>query len=120
MSKFHVMQCSAKDHELTAAFHFPIANINNDVDYSLRTAIVEYLSPETAVPWLEDPEKAQIAAGEVLEIVKTFGVNANLSNNEKVAFLQGLWDHHNNLNNSDSYLLLLKNRLKYWGYNSAT
>jgi hypothetical protein len=121
MSKYHVLLCSDKDHEIKVAFHIPIPATNNDSSVSFRTALKQYLgTPTSQVPWLAASyaeEVASIGNGEVYEHVESVPVTATISVAQKVAVLDARYAYHVNLSEPGSVINQIRQTLKYWGYN---
>ena len=118
MSKYHVLSCSDKDHEIRVAFHIPIPNVNNDSSVNFRTALKQYLgTPTSQVPWLAAEEITPITNGEIYEYVESVPVTATISVAAKVAVLDARYAFHVNLSEPESTISRLKQILKYWGYN---
>lgn len=121
MSKYHVLTCSDKDHEIRVAFHIPIPDVVNESNVSFRTALKQHLgTPGTQVPWLAASfaaEVTQIANGEIYEHVESVPVKATLSVAQKVALLDARYAYHANLSEPGSVINQIRQTLKYWGYN---
>ncbi|MFA5692262.1 MAG: hypothetical protein WC907_01485 [Acholeplasmataceae bacterium] len=115
MSDYHVLQSSPEGHQVTIAVHFAVPDENNAAGVKLRTALRQH-QPFTgsAVPGLEDgnpTEYASLQSGATCETVVTVGLDGNLSDVAKLAYLDAQYGPF-----TASELTRLRAILRYWGY----
>ena len=109
----HVMRINAKGNVATVAFHIQVPDEDNAAGVNLRTATLESgLSTGTSVnPRTDAGELAQIAAGEVMEVVEGVQFDKDQTNAQKLARIA---ERHATFESAG--VSQLRSRLKFWGY----
>lgn len=113
MSDYHILAADKYGNKYDVVMHFPVAEVNNEVDVSYRTAIVEWQGGAPIQSVLINPglEQAQLDAGELYERVYPFNSNPG----------ETLVDKRNRLDvmyadNLSDIQAELQKVLGYWGY----
>ena len=109
----HAMNINAKGNVVTVAFHIQVPDEDTAAGVNLRTAVIESgLSEGTSInPRTSVGELAQIAAGEVLEIVEGVQFDKNWTNAVKLAKIA---ERHAVFESAGRDRL--RSQLKFWGY----
>lgn len=111
MASYHVLEVAADLDHVRVAFHVPVPAEANVAGRQLSEVVVEALAPASAVPYLSQAEKDEVAAGTVYEHVDSVAMSAHLTNPERIAVLD-----------SRAAVLAtqipnqLRNRLMFWGF----
>jgi hypothetical protein len=114
MADFHVLGMSAKKDQVEVAFHVPVPAEQNAAGKQLRTAVVEHFAPASAVPYLSQAEKDDVAAGSVYEHVETVAFSGNASNAERLEIIETRASIL-----QTKTLARLRARLAFWGYEGS-
>lgn len=111
---WHALKGSQQKHQIQVIFHIPIPNINNAVAVNYRT-IISKSEPFTssAVPDLVTNFPAEVTsliAGALYEYTETVEYNANLTDAQKVTFIDARYTALVSIIQSR-----LQNEYIYWG-----
>lgn len=109
----HVMKINAKGNVATVAFHIQVPDEDNAAGVNLRIAVLESGVSDGASdnPRTSPAELAQIAAGEVMEIVEGVQFDKNWTNAVKLAKIAERYAVF-----ESAGLSRLRSQLKFWGY----
>ncbi len=120
MSDIHLL--NAGQGSVRLAFHFPVPDVDNDVGVNYREALLRSgLGGSTQMPEGTDPghitpaERAQIAAGERWECVRTLTRAELLSAGETPAVIQATVRAYH-LADKAKYTAELQMTLQFYGY----
>lgn len=114
MSNYHILSADSAGNKFQVVFHVPIPDQLNDVDFSYRTALVDYQGGASNIASvLANPgtELTQMQAGELYEVISDFNSNPNESLAEKRTRLDIDF-----ANVSSDALAELQTILSFWGY----
>lgn len=111
MSNYHITNGSSNGNVFTVVFHVPVPNVNNEVGINYRTAMVEYGTVTSSVPFISGAEQTQIDNGELVEYHHRFTTNPSETLLQKRDRIDALYS-----------IVIAKvqerwaNYLSYWGY----
>ena len=97
MSDYHILSADTYGNRYQVVMHFPVADQDNEVGYSYRTAIVEWQTSvetplvQSTVPFITGTELTQLQAGEVYERAYLFNSNPNETLAQKQARLDAMY-----------------------------
>ena len=97
MANYHILSADTYGNRFQVVMHFPVADQDNEVGYSYRTAIVEWQTSvdaplvQSTVPFITGTELTQLQAGEVYERAYSFNSNPNETLGQKQARLDAMY-----------------------------
>lgn len=121
MADIHILEIAGD--KVRMAFHFPIADVNNDAAVSLRTALVNSglggttaLTEGTGPGQIATAEKTQIQAGEVFEEIVSLVIEQDGAASD-AARLQIAKDHF--LERQSELTSEIPRKLRYYGWSGS-
>ena len=116
MSDYHILQSDKYGNRFSVVFHVPVPDIDNEVNYSYRTAVVEMqggaANIASSVPFISGAELTQLQAGELYEVSGHFNSNPGETLAQKRDKLDIMFAEIITETQAD-----LQDVLGYWGYN---
>lgn len=118
MADYHALTSDKYENAMQVAFHVAVPDITNAAGYNVRQAIVDYKGGhddptviQSAVPFIDAGELAQLQAGEIVEVVRSYQGYPAQTLGDRQADLDAL---HPVV--AAEVLADLQNILSYWGY----
>ncbi len=83
MADYHILEVGLAGDQARIVFHISVPNENNSAGVNLRTALRQFRSLSTKVPFIDQNEKDLIADGEIFELVESVTFDPELTNAQK-------------------------------------
>ena len=125
MSDIHILEGNDDANEFNVAFHVPVPNEDNAVGVNLQTCVTQdpiaQIHPlvvkggdNSDVPWIAQPEKDAMNAGEIVEYQDAFTRTPGETPTQDLTRIKGKWHAV-----EAKAVEFLRNRYKYWGRNDS-
>ena len=114
MAHYHILEVNQDGDGARVAFHIPVPNSDNKVGVNMRTALSQFRSTSSRVPFIESAENSLIVDGSIFEHIETVLFDPEATDAVKQ---QAIVDRATTLHST--FPDKVRAILDYWGYNGT-